>query len=255
MSGPLTRRIDINADLGEGCPWDTLLLERVTSASVSCGAHAGAPEQIRATLRTARQRGVIVGAHPGYPDRAHFGREERTIGSDVVRHLIVEQVASLEGWATPLGIRPRFLKPHGALYNQAQREPDIAAGVVSAAAELGLPVLGMPGSCVEIAARNTGVRFVAEGFADRRYTADGRLVPRTEPGALLDDPAEITAQVLELARRGMATLCIHGDSPGAVALAELVIAAARAAGIAIAPFLRRERPGDLADGFTTRLEP
>ncbi len=139
-----------------------------------------------------------------------------------VETLICEQVATLANLASEAGVAIRFLKPHGALYNQAQRDPEVAAGVVAAAKELGLPILGQPGGAVESMARNEGVRFVAEGFADRRYQPDGRLVPRTEPGAVLADPAEIEAQVLRLVSRGFETICLHGDHPDSVALADRV---------------------------------
>jgi UPF0271 protein len=234
------RSIDLNADLGEGCPWDELLLDRVSSASVSCGAHAGDPGAIRATLRAAWERGVVVGAHPGYSDRASFGRREQALDTADIVRLILEQCQALSHWAAPLGVAIRFLKPHGALYNQAQRDPPIAAGVVEAAQRLGhLPLLGLPGSCVETAAREAGIRFIAEGFADRRYTAEGRLVPRSESGAMLEDPGEVAAHVRALVAQGVATTCIHGDSPNAVALADVVCRAAREAGVSIAPFLAR----------------
>src|SRR5262249_9817849 len=130
------------------------------------------------------------------------------------------------------GTTIRLLKPHGALYNQAQREPDIAAGVIAAACSLRLPLLGLPGSLLEAQARRAGVTYLAEGFADRRYRPDGSLVPRPEPGAVLDDPAEIAAQVLRLATGGrVATLCLHGDNPHSVALADLVLATLAEAGI------------------------
>jgi 5-oxoprolinase (ATP-hydrolysing) subunit A len=217
------RAIDLNADLGEGCPWDEALLDRVTSASVCCGAHAGDPETIRRTLRRARARGVAVGAHPGFADRAGFGRREQEIAPEAVRRLILAQWDDLAALAAADGVILRFVKPHGALYNQAQRDDAIASGVVAAVAALGCPVLGQPGSRLEALARGAGLPFIAEGFADRRYRDDGRLVPRTEPGAVLDDPAEIEAQVLRLVAQGtVATICLHGDDPRSVELADLV---------------------------------
>ena len=230
-------RMDLNADLGEGCPWDLELLKRVTSASVCCGAHAGTPQEIQATLQAAKQQGVVVGAHPGYPDRAHFGRREQAIDRQAAHALILDQVKQLAAWATPLGVKIQFLKPHGALYNQAQVNPEIAAGVVEAAGNLDLPVLGLPGSYVAAESQKQGVRFLAEGFADRRYTAEGRLAPRTEPGSVLEGPREISTQVERLIQQGIDTLCIHGDTPGAVRLADVVRTAAQAAGAKIFPFL------------------
>lgn len=232
-----TRTVDLNADLGEGCPWDVELLARVTSASVCCGAHAGSPEAIVATLRLGQERGVMLGAHPGFADREGFGRREQPIDRAGAESLVVDQVRALQALADPLGVTLRFLKPHGALYNQSQRDPEIAAGVVAAAASLGLPLLGQPHSAVEAAARASGVRFVAEGFADRRYGPDGRLRPRTEPGAVLTDPAEIADQVLRLVEQGIATLCLHGDHAESVPLADLVRRALAGAGIGIGPFL------------------
>jgi UPF0271 protein len=231
------RAIDLNADLGEGCPWDEALLRRVSSASVCCGAHAGDPETIRRTLRWARLQGVSVGAHPGFADRKGFGRREQEIAPDEVRRLILAQWADLEALAAAEGVPLRFLKPHGALYNQAQRDETIAAGVVAAAAVLGRPVLGQPGSLLDALARSQGLPFVAEGFADRRSRDDGRLVPRAEPGAILDDPVEIEAQVLRLVEQGaVATICLHGDDPRSVELADLVRRALRRAGVGVRSF-------------------
>ncbi len=223
-SHPPRRTIDLSADVGEGCPFDDLLLDGlVSSASVCCGAHAGGPRTIRRTLEFARDRGVAVGAHPGYPDREHFGRREQAISADAVTTLILDQVGSLVDLAAEVGVAVRFLKPHGALYNQAQRQNPIARGVVDAAAELGLPLLGLPGSVLNAWAVGRGVRYVAEGFADRRYRPDGSLVPRGEPDALLHDPDEMTTQLaVLLARRRVATICIHGDDPRAVENARTV---------------------------------
>jgi UPF0271 protein len=220
-AGP--RSIDLNADLGEGCPNDRALLRRVTSASVCCGAHAGDPGSIRETLRAASELGVVVGAHPGYPDREGFGRRERTVEADEVEQVILDQVATLRLLADECGVPVRFLKPHGALYNQAQRQDEVARGVAAAASSLELPLLGQPGTILEALARERGIRFVAEGFPDRRYRDDGSLVPRSEPGAVISDLGEIEAQVVRLVAEGrVATLCIHGDEPGAVANADRV---------------------------------
>jgi UPF0271 protein len=231
------RTIDLNADLGEGSAWDDELLRRVTSASVCCGAHAGDPATIRRTLGLARARGVAVGAHPGFADREGFGRRERAVSPDEVRQLILAQWDDLAALAAAEGVPLRFVKAHGALYNQAQRDDAIAAGVVSAVATLGRPVLGQPGGRLEAMARGAGLAFVAEGFADRRYRDDGRLVPRAEPGAILDDPRAIEAQVLLQVERGtVATICLHGDDPRSVGLADLVLATLRRAGVAVRSF-------------------
>jgi 5-oxoprolinase (ATP-hydrolysing) subunit A len=235
------RAIDLNADLGEGCPNDRPLLDLVTSASVACGAHAGDRAVILQTLGDARDRGVAVGAHPGYADREHFGRREQEMSSDAVTRLIQDQVAFLVELAAEVGVAIRFLKPHGALYNQAQRENTIARGVVDAAAELGLPLLGLPGSLLEGWAIGRGIRYVAEGFPDRRSRADGSLVPRSEPGAVLQDPHELRMNVSRLvwqrrAASRAATLCIHGDEPRAVDNARLVRQILNATGIVIRSF-------------------
>jgi UPF0271 protein len=230
------RAIDLNADLGEGFPNDAALLVRVTSASIACGAHAGDPATMAGTLAEARARGVFVGAHPGYADRAEFGRREHHLPAGAVTRLIVEQVESLGAVAARLAAPIRFVKPHGALYNQAQREESVAAEVVAALLRIGLPLLGQPASVLETRARAAGVRYITEGFPDRRYLDDGRLMPRSQPRAILHDPAEIEAQVIRLVERGVMTLCIHGDDPRAVANAETVRAILDRQGIALRSF-------------------
>lgn len=214
--------MDINADLGEGMPNDLALLRLVTSASVSCGAHAGDRESIRNTLAEARRLGVPVGAHPGFADREGFGRRERVVSASEVADLVREQFARLSEVAAGEGVGIVFIKPHGALYNQAQREPELARGVVAAASEIGVPLLGQPGSVLESVAAESGLRFVPEGFPDRRYLPDGRLSPRATPGAILERPGEIESQVARLAADQFETLCVHGDDPNAVRNAGLV---------------------------------
>ena len=230
------RVIDLNADLGEGCPWDEALLARVSSASVSCGAHAGTPAAIEQTLRWAADRAVVIGAHPGYADRDGFGRRDQDLTDRQIGTLITDQLDQLTEWAGAIGATIRFVKPHGALYNQAQRDARTAMALVSTLIDRGLPILGQPGSEVAGTARSLNVRFVTEGFADRRYRADGNLVPRTEPGAVLHEPAEIRAQVLSLIDRGIDTLCVHGDDPRSVELADLVRDTLEAAGVTIGGF-------------------
>ena len=151
---------------------------------------------------------------PATRTASHFGRREQTMSTDAVTALIVEQVAFLVEMAADAGVPIRFLKPHGALYNQAQHQNEIARGVVDAAAELSLPLLGQPGTALERLASGRGVRYIAEGFPDRRYRDDGSLVPRSEPDAILHNPAEMEQQLLHLVEGGrVATLCIHGDDP------------------------------------------
>lgn len=216
--------IDLNADLGEDCAHDEDLFARVSSASICCGAHAGGPAAMAQALRTGKAHGVALGAHPGYADREGFGRREQNLPPAEVEQLVGEQVDRLIELAAREGVVIRFLKPHGALYNQAQREQPLASAVVAAAAARGLPILGLPGSQVEAEAKRKGLRFVVEGFPERRYGPDGRLVPRTEPNAILREPAAVDAQVVWLLEQGVESLCIHGDDPDAVAKADLGLA-------------------------------
>lgn len=227
--------IDINADLGEGFPWDNTLLDMITSASISCGAHAGDDPGICESLTQARQRGVVIGAHPSYPDRVNFGR--RDWNPEISSSEIYEMVSDQLGHMADLGAALRFVKPHGAFYNQAQKVESIAQGLVDAVYPWGLPILGLAGSCVDRACRHAGLSFIAEGFADRRYRDSGELVPRSEPNAVLDDPTEIAAQVLVLARRGIGTICLHGDNPHSVVIGALVRFTLTEAGVAIRPFV------------------
>lgn len=237
----MTPTIDLNADLGEGMPWDAALLGLVTSANVSCGAHAGDPEGIAATLAEAKRRGVVVGAHPSWPDRAGFGRVERTATVSQVESLVLAQVASLRALADPIGVAIRYIKPHGALYNQAMRtDPEslpIADGLCFAAATLELPLMGQPNSWLHAVASACDRRYIREGFPDRAYRRDGRLVPRSEPGALIEGVEAVVEQALRLAEEGFDSLCLHGDSTEAVARAEAIRSALDRAGFAVRSFL------------------
>ncbi len=238
----MPRSIDLNADLGEGFANDFAILERVTSASISCGAHAGDPDVIRRALARGAELGVVLGAHPGFPDREHFGRRERPISAVETVRLVLEQVGWLIRMAAEVTASIRYLKPHGALYNQAQRDGAVARGVVEACAELGLPLLGQPASMVERQARQAGVRFFAEGFPDRRSNADGSLVPRDRPGAVLTDVNEIHEHIIFLLDQGrFATLCVHGDDPRAVENAGLVRRVMAERGVAARSFLEAGR--------------
>lgn len=227
--------LDLNADLGEGAGFDADLMRLVTSANVCCGAHAGSADETAATLALARAHGVAVGAHPGYPDRANFGRTPVAAPSNTLSAQITHQLAGFVAAAQRAGVAVRYVKPHGAMYNQAAADPAFANVVCSAVAGWALPVLGLPGSRVEAACAALGLPFVPEGFADRRYRTDGSLVPRTEPDAFVHDPAEAVEQIERLVReRGVKSVCVHGDSPGAVAFTAAV------------------RDGLLARGFTLR---
>ncbi len=238
----MSRYIDLNADLGEGMPWDADLLAFVTSANVSCGAHAGRPEGISATLAEAKRRGVVVGAHPSWPDREGFGRVERAGTAEEVEALVILQVADLKALADPLGVAIRYIKPHGALYNQAMRtdpaSTPIAEGLCLAAEKLGLPLMGQPNSRMHSVALARRSPYFCEGFPDRAYRPDGRLVPRSEPGALIEGVEAVVVHALRLAEQGFDSLCLHGDSPEAVARAEAIRSALDRAGFVVRNPLR-----------------
>ncbi|RUL86110.1 5-oxoprolinase subunit PxpA [Tautonia sociabilis] len=236
----MIREIDLNADLGEGFPDDDALLDRVSSASICCGAHAGGPDVSRRAIEAALRKGVAVGAHPGFPDREGFGRRERQASPAQVEAIVREQLDRFGQWAAGLGAEVQFVKPHGALYNQAQRDRGIASGLVAAVSGFAprRPILGLAGSVLGEEARRAGLRFVVEGFADRRYRPDGSLVPRSEPGAVIDDPEEAVRQVLSLIGRGPETICLHGDDPGALRLADRLRTALADAGVLVRSFVR-----------------
>jgi UPF0271 protein len=228
--------IDLNCDLGEGCPYDAELMPLISSANIACGFHAGDASTARAALRLAAQHGVHAGAHPSLPDREHFGRVELLRCADEVFADCVFQIGALAGLARTVGIPLSHVKPHGALYNRACREDEWARPVAEATALFGLPLLGLPGSRLE--AHSAGrCPFVAEGFADRRYLPDGTLMPRSQPDAMLDDAGLAVRQALWLVReRGIGTLCVHGDNPQAVDFVRQLREAFLAQGIAVRPF-------------------
>jgi UPF0271 protein len=208
--------IDLNCDLGEGFPNDAALMPFITSANVSCGFHAGDASIALATLELAARHQVQVGAHPGFADREHFGRRELERTPRQIFEECVHQIGALAGLARTVDVELRYLKPHGALYNMACRDEMIAAPIVSAAEVFGLGVMGLPASKLEKACRER-CRFIAEGFADRRYLPDGSLVARSQPDAFVVDTGEAVRQAEWLVReRGVETLCVHGDNPEAV---------------------------------------
>jgi UPF0271 protein len=228
--------IDLNCDLGEGCPYDADLMPLITSANVACGAHAGDAGTAHAALDLAARHGVRVGAHPGFPDRVYFGRRELERTSRQVFDDCVYQVGALTGLAKAASVVVRYVKPHGALYNMACRDEDYARPVVDAAALFGLAVMGLPGSRLEAASAGR-CPFVAEGFADRRYQPDGSLVPRSQPDAFVHDPDEAVRQAERLVRDcGVQTLCVHGDNPQALAFVRALRAALERQGVAIRAF-------------------
>ena len=247
--------VDLNSDLGESFgAWrmgdDEAMLDLVSSANLACGFHAGDPLTMLTACRAAAERGVVIGAHPAYRDLVGFGRRDMTIAPDALRADLLYQVSALAGMAQHAGTAVRYLKPHGALYNRAAVDPATAAVVAEVGAELSLPVLGLPGSEVEAACAAVGSRFVAEAFADRAYQPDGRLVPRTQAGAVLHDPDAIADRVLGMVGSGrvaaadgtlipieVESVCVHGDSPGAVAIAESVRHRLLTEGVTVAAFV------------------
>jgi UPF0271 protein len=256
VTTPGSRRIDLNADLGEGFGvWrlgdDEALLGLVSSANVACGFHAGDPSIMRRVCAQAAARGVAVGAQVSYRDLAGFGRRFVDVEPAALTDDLLYQLAALDGIARVSGTRVSYVKPHGALYNAAVVHEAHARSVVDAvlAFDRRLPVLGLPGSALLREAETSGLRPVSEGFADRGYTATGALVPRTEPGALVHDPLVVAERVVRMAADGVVvavdgtrlfmpveSVCVHGDTAGAVELARTVRTALGAAGLTVAPF-------------------
>ena len=241
--------IDLSADVGEGAD-DLPLFPLVTSISVACGAHAGDMATMDRCVAEAARLGVVVGAHPGYPDAAGAGRRAVTISDAELTTTLVEQIEALREICGRHGVPLVHVKPHGALYNQAAVDASLAATIARAvrAVDPALRLVGLAGSALVSAASDAGLRGIAEAFADRRYLADGTLVPRGSTGALITDPIEAAAQALALARGDpiatldgdpirveAETLCLHADTPGALDSARLVRATLERAGIAVAP--------------------
>jgi len=252
----MPRTVDLNSDLGESFgAWtmgdDAALLRVVSSANVACGFHAGDASTMLATCREAAANGVTVGAHVSYRDLAGFGRRAIDVPPGELRDEVLYQLSALAGLARVAGTAVRYVKPHGALYNRIVSDDRQARAVVDAvrAFDPSLALLGLAGSAVGTAAEEAGLRFVREAFVDRGYRPDGTLVPRTEPGALLHDPAQIAERAVRMITAGEVTaadgstvavavdsLCVHGDTPGAVAMAAAVRGALDAAGITVEPF-------------------
>jgi UPF0271 protein len=238
--------VDLNADLGEGAPDDAALLALVSSANIACGWHAGDARLMQATVAAALARGVAIGAHPSYPDREHFGRREMLLTPAEVRADLIYQIGALDALVRAAGGRLHHVKPHGALYNQAARDPALADAIAAAVLDIdpSLAVYGLAGGELLRAAERAGLRAVAEVFADRGYRADGSLVPRSQPGALIDDVGNAVARTLRMVREGVVaavsgetvplqaqTLCLHGDGPHALAFARAIHQALTDAGI------------------------
>lgn len=235
--------VDLNADLGEGFPWDEAMLDRVTSASIGCGVHAGNLNTTLQAITWASARGVAIGAHPGYDDRDSFGRREQKLTPSEVASLIVEQVEEVIDRSGVSASRFSYLKPHGALYNQAQVEVGIARGVVDACLELRLGLFGQSSTILAELAAQSRVPLYREGFADRRYLPDGRLAPRWAPDSILTDPIEIAEQIRRLAKSGVQTICLHGDEHDCVERADQLRQVLDAMRIEVRP-LFPGRPGD-----------
>ena len=254
-------QIDLNADLGESFGrWslgdDDAMLEVVTSANVACGFNAGDPTVLRHSCEGAAAHGVAIGAQVGYRDLAGFGRRFIDVVPAELTDDVLYQIGALEAFARVAGTRVRYVKPHGALYNAIVHHEEQAAAVVEAVVQYdrSLPVLGLPGSAWLRLAEEAGLTTVGEAFADRAYTPEGRLVSRREPGAVLHEPDEIAQRCVRIATEGevvavdgsvvpapAGSLCVHGDSPGAVEIARRVRAGLDAAGVGVTPFAGEPR--------------
>lgn len=249
--------MDINSDLGESFgAWpmgdDAAMLDIVTSANVACGFHAGDPAGILDTLKAAAARGVAVGAHVGYRDLVGFGRRNMDPTSRELVADVIYQIGALQGLARAAGTQVRYVKPHGALYNTIAHDERQGGDVITALLEVdpGLTLLALAGSALIDRARARGLTVVAEAFADRAYNDDGTLVSRRLPGAVLHDADEVAERMLRWVESGTLTsingkpvrvqadsICVHGDSPGAVEMARRIRSRLQAAGVPLAPFV------------------
>jgi UPF0271 protein len=242
------RRIDFNCDLGEGCD-DALVLPFISSANIACGLHAGDPATMRRTVALCERHGVAVGAHPSFDDRENFGRKAQAIAPAEAHALVLYQVGALAAIARAQGVTMRHVKPHGALYNQAADDGALADAIAGAVREFDpeLILYGLSGSALTEAGERRGLRVAHEVFAERRYGSDGRLVPRGEPDAVIDDLSASLAQVRSIVRDGRViarngeavplradTLCLHGDRADAGAFARAVRQALHEDGVAVA---------------------
>jgi UPF0271 protein len=240
--------VDVNADLGEGAGHDADLLKLVSSASIACGFHAGDSDTMREAVSAARDHGVAVGAHPSLFDRENFGRKELAVMPDEILNAVTYQLGVFQAIAETIDVRPNHVKPHGALYNMATRDEKLAEAITRAilAVDSSL-ILFAPGeSALARRGEAAKLRVAHEVFADRNYLSDGSLVPRTRPDALLHDPGEAGARVLRMLREGkvravdgkdvdvrVETICVHGDTPGAVEFARALRSRLETEGIVI----------------------
>lgn len=250
------KTIDLNCDMGESFGAfsignDALIMPFITSANVACGMHAGDPVVIDRTVQLAKQYGVHIGAHPGYPDLQGFGRRSMDMEPEEVEAFTLYQIAALAGFCQANGVQLTHIKPHGALYNQAAKDHALAAAVVKGISRFsrGLALVGLAGSLMIEAGNEAGLRVVAEAFADRVYNPDGSLRSRRDPGALISDPKVSLTQALRLVNQGVTvardgalveikveTLCLHGDNPSAPDIARTLKADLAEAGIAVQAF-------------------
>ena len=245
--------IDLNCDLGESFGRYTLgddaaMLEVVTSANIACGLHAGDPLVMQRTVRTAAQRGVAIGAHPGYPDLQGFGRRAMALTDEELEAFVIYQLGALAAFVAAAGAELTHVKPHGTLYSVAANDSTVATCIVAAVAafDRGLIVVTLPGSALSYAARSEDLQVAHEGFADRAYQDDGTLVPRDRHGAVIHDPAEACARAVKMVTGGTVetitgrtiplridTLCVHGDTPNAPQIARDLRSALETAGVEV----------------------
>lgn len=240
--------VDLNADLGEGAPHDRELLALVSSANISCGVHAGDPDTMAAAIRLAMAHGVKIGAHPSFPDRENCGRTSMQLPFPRLRVHLLYQLGAIDALVKAQGTRLTHVKPHGALYNQTAQDRQLAEDLVLIVQEFdpSLALVGLAGGELFYAARQVGMRYIAEAFADRRYTSTGNLLPRSDSRALIHDPQQALAQSMEIITDGFVTavdgsrvpveadtLCLHGDTPEALLFAQTLRAAFLQAGIEV----------------------
>lgn len=229
------RSIDLNVDIGEQAGFDIPLLAFATSANICCGAHAGSPDHSIETATICRRLEIQIGAHPGYPDREYLGRRTWSELSQDVRAQVRDSLQSQINHMVEFAL---YIKPHGALYNDSTQPGEPAELLTQALKESGIMLMGLPNTHHEVVAQEAGVLFIREGFADRKYTPQWTLVSRQNPDAILTDPSEVCLQAEQLAGR-VDSLCLHGDTPGAVDFADQLFRHLQSAGFEIAPF----RPG------------
>jgi UPF0271 protein len=255
----MTKSIDLNCDMGESfgayqLGMDEAVIAHISSANIACGWHAGDPMVMDRTVRLAKLHGVSPGAHPGYPDLMGFGRREMNLSRDEIRAYLIYQIGALQGFCAAHGLRLKHVKPHGSLYLSAVVNEDIARGIAEAIKAVDpdlytMALAGRKGERVATVSREMGLKVVREAFPDRAYTPEGTLLPRSQPGAVIKDPAEVAKRALMIAKDGAVvaidgqrialqaqTLCVHGDTPGAVDLVRRIGQVFAAEGIQVAPF-------------------